>query len=74
VNSSGTAWGHSIHEDPKVPNFVSTGADATRGDFKLRPGMTLAVEPMVVAGRRDVKLLDDGVDGHHRGQAARRPL
>ena len=56
----GHGVGHSIHEDPKVPNFVSTGPDATRGDFKLRPGMTLAVEPMVVAGRRDVKLLNDG--------------
>jgi len=56
----GHGVGHSIHEDPKVPNFVTTGPDATRGDFKLRPGMTLAVEPMVVAGRRDVTLLSDG--------------
>jgi methionyl aminopeptidase len=31
-----------------------------RGDFKLRPGMTLAVEPMVVMGRREVVLMDDG--------------
>jgi len=54
----GHGVGHSIHEDPKVPNFVS--AENARGDFKLRPGMTLAVEPMVVAGRRDVQLLDDG--------------
>ena len=54
----GHGVGHSIHEDPKVPNFVS--AENARGDFKLRTGMTLAVEPMVVAGRRDVQLLDDG--------------
>ena len=54
----GHGVGHSIHEDPKVPNFVT--AESTRGDFKLRPGMTLAVEPMVVAGRRDVEMLDDG--------------
>ena len=54
----GHGVGHSIHEDPKVPNFVTQ--DSGRSDFKLRPGMTLAVEPMVVAGRRDVKLLDDG--------------
>jgi methionyl aminopeptidase len=54
----GHGVGHSIHEDPKVPNFVTP--ENVRGDFKLRPGMTLAVEPMVVAGRRDVTLLKDG--------------
>ena len=54
----GHGVGHSIHEDPKVPNFVTP--EQLRSDFKLRPGMTLAVEPMVVAGRRDVTLLDDG--------------
>jgi methionyl aminopeptidase len=54
----GHGVGHSIHEDPKVPNFVTS--DQLKSDFKLRAGMTLAVEPMVVAGRRDVQLLDDG--------------
>ncbi len=54
----GHGIGRSMHEDPKVANFVTT--EQLRGDFKLRPGMTLAVEPMVVAGRRDVQLLDDG--------------
>src|SRR2546421_450501 len=54
----GHGVGHSIHEDPKVPNFVTP--EQLRGDFRLRPGMTLAVEPMVVAGRRDVQLLSDG--------------
>ncbi len=53
----GHGIGRSMHEDPKVPNFVT--AEQLRGDFKLRPGMTLAVEPMVVMGRRDVALLDD---------------
>jgi methionyl aminopeptidase len=53
----GHGIGRSMHEDPKVPNFVT--AEQLRGDFELRPGMTLAVEPMVVAGRRDVRLLDD---------------
>ena len=53
----GHGIGRSMHEDPKVANFVT--AEQLRGDFKLRPGMTLAVEPMVVAGRRDVELLDD---------------
>jgi methionyl aminopeptidase len=53
----GHGIGRSMHEDPKVPNFVTF--EQLRGDFELRPGMTLAVEPMVVAGRRDVKLLSD---------------
>ena len=35
-------------------------SEPVKGDFILRSGMTLAVEPMVVAGRRDVQLLDDG--------------
>ena len=53
----GHGIGRAMHEDPKVPNFVS--AEQMRGDFKLRAGMTLAVEPMVVIGRREVALLDD---------------
>jgi methionyl aminopeptidase len=66
----GHGIGRSMHEDPKVPNFVTT--EQMRGDFKLRPGMTLAVEPMVVAGRRDVDLLSDGwtVVTHDREPAA----
>jgi methionyl aminopeptidase len=54
----GHGIGTTMHEDPKVPNFVT--AEQLRGDFKLRPGMTLAVEPMVVMGRRDVLMLEDG--------------
>jgi methionyl aminopeptidase len=53
----GHGIGRTMHEEPKVPNFVSQ--EQLRGDFKLRAGMTLAVEPMVVMGRRDVALLDD---------------
>jgi methionyl aminopeptidase len=53
----GHGVGRSMHEDPKVANFVN--GEQLRHDFKLRPGMTFAVEPMVVAGRRDVKVLDD---------------
>src|SRR5207253_10908477 len=53
----GHGSGRTVREDPKIPNFVS--AEQMRGDFKLRAGMTLAVEPMVVMGRRDVALLDD---------------
>ena len=53
----GHGIGRSMHEDPKVPNFVTF--EQLRGDFELRPGMTLAVEPMVVAGKREVRLLED---------------
>lgn len=53
----GHGVGRSMHEDPKVPNFVT--AEQLKQDFKLRPGMTFAVEPMVVAGRRDVRVEPD---------------
>jgi methionyl aminopeptidase len=54
----GHGIGREMHEEPKVPNFVTF--EQMRGDFELRKGMTLAVEPMVVMGRRDVVLLNDG--------------
>lgn len=53
----GHGIGRTMHEDPKVPNFVT--GEQLRGDFRLKPGMTIAVEPMVVAGRRDVQVLPD---------------
>ncbi|HVX87060.1 MAG TPA: type I methionyl aminopeptidase [Phycisphaerae bacterium] len=54
----GHGIGARMHEDPKVPNFVS-GDFLKRGDFYLQPGMTLAVEPMVILGSADVVVLDD---------------
>lgn len=53
----GHGIGRTMHEDPKVPNFVT--GEQLRHDFRLKPGMTLAVEPMVVMGKREVVLLDD---------------
>ncbi len=53
----GHGVGRSMHEDPKVPNFVT--AEQLRGDFRLKPGMTIAVEPMVAMGRREVELRPD---------------
>jgi methionyl aminopeptidase len=53
----GHGVGKRMHEDPKVPNFVT--AEQLRTDFKLRPGMTLAIEPMVVMGDREVLQLED---------------
>lgn len=51
----GHGVGTDMHEDPSVPNFGTPG----RG-IKLLPGMTLAIEPMVNAGRYDVRVLADG--------------
>lgn len=51
----GHGIGTHLHEDPEIPNFKVKG----RG-IKLRPGMTLAIEPMINAGGYDVEWLDDG--------------
>ena len=50
----GHGIGTQLHEDPQIPNF----AQRRRG-LKLKPGMTLAVEPMINMGRSDVEWLDD---------------
>jgi len=49
----GHGIGREMHEDPKVPNYSDRSAD-----FVLTPGMTLAIEPMVTAGRSDVAFKD----------------
>lgn len=50
----GHGIGKKLHEEPQVPNFKPIG----RG-MKLRPGMTLAIEPMVNAGAYEVWVLED---------------
>ena len=50
----GHGVGSSLHEDPQIPNF----AQRRRG-MKLRPGMTLAIEPMINAGGWEVEWLED---------------
>ena len=50
----GHGIGSQLHEEPEVPNFRKR----TRG-LKLRPGMTLAVEPMINMGTHEVLWLDD---------------
>jgi methionyl aminopeptidase len=54
----GHGIGRQMHEDPKVPNFVSR--DLLRYDILLREGMVLAIEPMCNLGGRDVQVLADG--------------
>lgn len=51
----GHGIGTKLHEDPQIPNFKTMG----RG-LKLRPGMTLAIEPMITMGNYAVSILDDG--------------
>ncbi|MFP4483485.1 MAG: type I methionyl aminopeptidase [Spirochaetota bacterium] len=50
----GHGVGLEIHEDPQVPNYVGTGPNP-----RLKPGMVLAIEPMINLGGDDVRLLDD---------------
>ncbi|HEY8497771.1 MAG TPA: type I methionyl aminopeptidase [Limnochordales bacterium] len=50
----GHGIGRAMHEDPQVPNYGLPG----RGP-RLRPGMTLAIEPMVNEGASDVTILED---------------
>jgi methionyl aminopeptidase len=51
----GHGIGSSMHEDPQVPNFGTAG----RG-MKLKAGMVIAIEPMVNAGKPEVRVLKDG--------------
>lgn len=52
----GHGIGREMHEEPKVPNYVERRELAE--DFVLQPGMTIAVEPMVTAGRPEVTYKD----------------
>ena len=51
----GHGIGKKMHEDPQVPNYGKKGKGT-----KLRPGMVLAIEPMINAGGPEVKVLNDG--------------
>jgi methionyl aminopeptidase len=54
----GHGIGQSMHEDPRVPNFVSP--ELLRSDIELREGLVLAVEPMVNMGSSGVSYARDG--------------
>jgi methionyl aminopeptidase len=51
----GHGVGRTMHEEPQIPNYVDS-----KSSPRLRAGMTLAIEPMVNAGKPDVKVLSDG--------------
>jgi methionyl aminopeptidase len=50
----GHGTGRQMHEDPQVPNYVASGTNK-----RMKPGLVIAVEPMVNAGAPDVEELDD---------------
>ena len=52
---TGHGIGKSMHEDPSIPNYGKAGTGPI-----LTKGMTLAIEPMVLEGRKDVRILGDG--------------
>jgi methionyl aminopeptidase len=54
----GHGIGREMHEDPKVPNFVSR--DLLARDIRLEEGLVIAVEPMVAMGSSDVVMEQDG--------------
>lgn len=51
----GHGIGSSFHESPDVPNYGRAGTGP-----RLRPGLMLAIEPMVSASKTEVRILDDG--------------
>ena len=51
----GHGVGYSVHEDPYIPNYGVKG----KGD-RLKPGMVIAIEPMLNSGDKDIFLDDDG--------------
>lgn len=51
----GHGIGSSLHEDPEIPNFGRPNQGA-----KIKPGMVLAIEPMVNMGSWECRILDNG--------------
>lgn len=52
----GHGVGYAVHEEPRVPNYVTP----KQPKFKLEPGLVIAIEPMVNIGSHDIETLDDG--------------
>lgn len=51
----GHGIGKALHEDPQIPNYGQPGMG-----IRLKPGMVIAIEPMVNVGGYEVKTLEDG--------------
>ena len=52
---TGHGIGRHLHEEPSIPNYGRPGSGVT-----LKPGMTLAIEPMVCLGRPEIVIRNDG--------------
>lgn len=57
-NFVGHGIGREMHEDPQVPNYASRSLRGS-ADFRIEPGLVIAVEPMVNMGTKRVKMLSD---------------
>lgn len=55
----GHGIGRNMHEPPQVPNFYCRDTIKKGGDFEIRPGLVIAVEPMINVGTKDVRVLSD---------------
>ena len=54
----GHGVGREMHEEPQVPNYCSEQFKS-EGDFDLRPGLVIAIEPMICTGTKEVRVLED---------------
>lgn len=52
---TGHGIGSHMHEDPSIPNYGKEGTGV-----RLEPGMALCIEPMVLEGKKDIRVLPDG--------------
>ena len=52
---TGHGIGRDMHEDPAIPNYGKEGIGV-----RIEPGMALCIEPMVLEGRKDTRVLPDG--------------
>lgn len=52
---TGHSIGRNMHEDPSIPNYGKIGTGA-----RIQEGMTLCIEPMVLEGKKDIRVLPDG--------------
>ena len=50
----GHGIGRGMHEEPSVPNFITRGISP-----RLREGMVIAIEPMIMIGSEEIEVLDD---------------
>jgi len=52
----GHGVGYAVHEDPRIPNFY----DRSTESWVLKPGMVIAIEPMIALGHYGISISDDG--------------